>query len=385
VAESGADLAAAAEVAEWLATLAPAATLVGWGLARRPAGAATVRALDALAAGRGNLGVPGGGVSYYFGRRTAFDPVAPDVAPPRTLAEALLGQEILAATDPPIEVVWVTAGNPVSMLPDSHAVRRALAARFTVVVDTHPTDTTDVADLVLPTLTLLEDEDLLGAYGNHWLRRSTAAVAPPDGARHEYGILTALARRLGVADALPADRAAAEARLTRRLAAAGVTPERLATGPVRSPFAAEVLFADGRFPTANGRMQLLTELPPPEPAPDPALPLRLMATSHAEAQSSQWTGKLRAVPLAARVHPSAAAGFADGAEAWIESARGRLRVTVRHDPDVHPTLVVVAKGGMLRDGRCANALIAARETDAGGGAAFYDEPVRLVAVGEDAP
>jgi hypothetical protein len=37
----------------------------------------------------------------------------------------------------------------------------------------------------------------------------------------------------------------------------------------------------------------------------------------------------------------------------------------------------MAKGGMLRDGRCANLLVAAVETDAGGGAAYYDELVRL--------
>ena len=37
----------------------------------------------------------------------------------------------------------------------------------------------------------------------------------------------------------------------------------------------------------------------------------------------------------------------------------------------------MAKGGMLRDGCCPNLLVAARETDAGGGAVYYDEPVRL--------
>lgn len=36
-----------------------------------------------------------------------------------------------------------------------------------------------------------------------------------------------------------------------------------------------------------------------------------------------------------------------------------------------------AKGGMLRDGQCANLLVAAVESDDGGGAAYYDELVRL--------
>ena len=51
----------------------PAAIQVGWGLGRRRNGSRTVRAIDALAAVSGNLGRPGGGVSFYYGRRDAFD------------------------------------------------------------------------------------------------------------------------------------------------------------------------------------------------------------------------------------------------------------------------------------------------------------------------
>ena len=40
-------------------------------------------------------------------------------------------------------------------------------------------------------------------------------------------------------------------------------------------------------------------------------------------------------------------------------------------------VVLLAKGGWLKDGRCANALIPAAATDAGGGAIYYDTPVRL--------
>jgi hypothetical protein len=36
------------------------------------------------------------------------------------------------------------------------------------------------------------------------------------------------------------------------------------------------------------------------------------------------------------------------------------------------------KGGWLHRGRCANALVRARLTDAGEGAAYYDTPVRLL-------
>ena len=42
-------------------------------MGRRVNGGAIVRALDALGAISGNLGIPGGGVSYYYKRRSAFD------------------------------------------------------------------------------------------------------------------------------------------------------------------------------------------------------------------------------------------------------------------------------------------------------------------------
>ncbi len=160
-------LAEVALVADALAAR-PCSIQVGWGMGRRTNGAAIVRALDALCAISGNLGIPGGGVSFYYKRRGAFDTSFLSKKWPRTLSEPLLGQEILAAQDPEVRAVWVTAGNPVAMLPDSSAVARALETReLVVVVDSFLTDTARRATVVLPTTTLVEDDDLLGAYGHH--------------------------------------------------------------------------------------------------------------------------------------------------------------------------------------------------------------------------
>src|SRR5262249_42591023 len=107
--------------AELYARTKPAATLVGWGMGRRKNGGRTVRAIDALSAISGNLGVPGGGASFYFGRRRAFDQDfgVQTKKPPRTFSEARLGPELMAAKDPEVRAVWITAGNPISMLPES--------------------------------------------------------------------------------------------------------------------------------------------------------------------------------------------------------------------------------------------------------------------------
>ncbi len=359
----------------------PSALLVGWGLGRRRNGCAAVRALDALAAVTGNLGVPGGGVSFYFGRRTAFDVSfgAPAVDPPRTISEPLLGRELLALEDP-VRVMWVTAGNPVSMLPESETVRRALRGlKELIVVDTHPNDTTDLATVILPTLTLLEDDDVLGAYGNHWLRVSRPAVAPPPGCRHELWIFQELSRRLGLPSLTEGDARAWKRRAMSRLEKAGVTLEDLEEGPKRNPFAAEVLFADRRFPTPSGKVNLLRDDPAPSFTPTKEWPFALMAASVPKCQSSQWSVPVPDEPAEARVHPHATS-LAEGSHAVLETAHGVLEVIVRHDPRVHPSMIVTGKGGMVRDRRCANAVVAAALTDGGEGAAYYDEPCRLRAL-----
>ncbi|MFT7464344.1 MAG: anaerobic selenocysteine-containing dehydrogenase [Pseudohongiellaceae bacterium] len=376
---AGVSFAEALSLAEIYGQGQPAALLVGWGLGRRRNGAATVRVLDALGAAAGNIGVAGGGVSYCFGRRAAFDTdfVRGLAVAPRSLSEARLGPELLAANDPKIAGLWVTAGNPVTMLPDSHAVRRGIeATEFTVVVDTHPTDTTDVADLVLPTLTLLEDSDVLGAYGHHWLRSSRQAIAPPPGPRHELEILQGLAGRLGLADDLAGTVDDWKRRFTQTLAGKGATLEAMEAGPVKNPLAAAVLFEDRRFPTDSGKACLITTEPGPPATTSAEFPLLLMASSTPQGQSSQWSKEPPPGPPPVRVHPDIAAPFAD-VDVQLVSQLGAMPVRLVADDRVRRDMVVMAKGGMLRDGRCANALISAVESDAGGGAAYHDEPVAI--------
>jgi anaerobic selenocysteine-containing dehydrogenase len=374
--------AAAEDLARRLGPGKPTAILVGWGMGRRLNGGGIVRALDALGAISGNLGVPGGGVSFYFKRRGAFDVGFSKgaAAAPRTICEPLFGSEVLAARDPPIRAVWVTAGNPVAMLPESETVARALSTRdFVCVVDPFLTDTARLAHLVLPTTTLLEADDLLGSYGHHWIGVARPVVPPPAGVLSDLEIVQALAARTGLSEVMAGSARDWKRRMAApRLEAHGITIETLERGPVRNPLAPKVLFADRRFPTPTGRVNLVTEAPPTA-EPSPGYPLVLMSLSTEKAQSSQWSVDLEG-PAEATVHPEAAGGIADGAVCALESPVGRMTVRLRHDPRQRRDLVLVPKGGHLRDGRCANALVRARLTDIGEGGALYDERVRLVAI-----
>ena len=354
----------------------PTAILVGWGMARRVNGGAIVRALDALCAISGNIGVAGGGVSYYFWRRKNFDFSFIKRQPPRTVLEPLFGPQVLAAADPPIRAIWITAGNPVAMLPESGTVDRALRSReFVCVVDSWHTDTTRAATLVLPCPTLLEDDDLMGAYGNHFVGASRPVVPPPPGVKSDLEIIQGLAARVGLGKLLAGTARQWKERILRR--DAGFTVADLEErGPQRSQLSAPVLFADRKFKTATGRVNLMTSAPPRAQV-SPEFPLYLMALSTDKAQNSQWSKGQPAGPPVVIVHPDSAAGIPDGSFARLESAIGSLPIQVRHDSRQRRDVALMAKGGHLRENRNANLLSRARATDIGGGGALYDEPVRL--------
>ncbi|MBI4954737.1 MAG: molybdopterin-dependent oxidoreductase [Myxococcales bacterium] len=363
----------------------PTTILVGWGMGRRRNGGAIVRALDALALVSGNVGVPGSGASFYYRRRRAFVSPARGLAA-RTLCEPLFGREITEAKDPPVAGVWITAANPVCMLPDSHATAAALAGRELVVVaDAFLTDTAALAHLVLPTPTLLEADDLCGAYGHHHIGVARPVVAPPPGVKSDLEIFQALAQRFGFgAELAGSARAWKERLLAPELAAHGVDLATLERGAVRNPLAPQVLFEGRRFPTPSGRARLMTEVPGTggglAQPPDHDYPLVLMSLSTPSSQSSQWVGRPPS-PVELSVHPDAAAGLADGAPAALVSRSGAMRVRVRHDARQRRDVALVPKGGHLRDGACANALVRAETTDLGEGGALYDEPVRLEPLG----
>ncbi len=361
-------------VAERLRTI-PTSILVGWGMARRRNGGAIVRAIDALALISGNVGVPGACVSYYFRRRRAFRALHRGIAP-RTIPEPLFGRAVLEA-DPPIRAVWITAGNPVAMLPDAHAVAQALRTRELVVVaDSWLSDTAEHAHVVLPTPTLLEADDLLGAYGHHYIGAAEPVVPPPPEVKSELQLFQALARRMGLEAAMEGDAAAWKQRLLSPELPPELTVARLSEGATRNPLAPRVVFEGRRFPTDNGKAKLLTEAPPAAPPDDPAFPLWLSSLSTPASQSSQWAKRPPEVATVT-VHPHAAPGIADGERATLRSAIGAITVVVRHDRRQRSDVALVPKGGHLRDGTCANAITRAALTDIGEGGALYDERVRL--------
>ena len=357
----------------------PTCSMIGWGLQRRRHGAATVRAIDALAAVSGNIGIAGGGSSFYFVRRDAFDlSFSNPHAAPRTIPEPMLGSGILSASEPAVRMAWIWAANPVAMLPDSAMVAEALRTReFTVVVDPFLTDTARCADLVLPTTTFLEEDDLIGSYGHHYLAEVNPVVEPPEGVLSDHEIFRELSRRMGISDDFDVDAGVWKRRLFTKLSGAGVAMDDFGKGAVRNPFTSDVLFDDRKFNTSTGNINLIHELHsdmtnrPMESRP------KLTALSTGKSQASQWPAETQIGPAIAVVHPSTAPDFADGDQVTLTTKRGRMQVRLHFDDRQRRDVILMEKGGWYSSGRSANALIAAEATDDGQCAVYYDTPVTI--------
>jgi anaerobic selenocysteine-containing dehydrogenase len=100
-----------------------------------------------------------------------------------------------------LRMLWVSATNPAVSLPDLARIRRILAREelFVVVQDIFPTETTELADVVLPAAAWGEK---VGTFTNadRTVHLSEQAVAPPGEARSDLEIFLDFARRMDLRD-----------------------------------------------------------------------------------------------------------------------------------------------------------------------------------------
>jgi anaerobic selenocysteine-containing dehydrogenase len=195
--------------------------------------------------------------------------VAPGTIPARPGLPALEIFEGLAAGD--VRAVWIIATNPAASMPDLDLVEKALRqAELVVVQDAyHPTETTRFADVLLPAAQWPEKDGVMTS-SERRLTYLPRLVDPPGEALPDAVIVARIAAELGFKagfdHASTAEVFAEFAALTagRPCDYAGVGHARLATeGPLQWPVPApdhpgtERLYADGRFPTADGRARFV--------------------------------------------------------------------------------------------------------------------------------
>ncbi|OLN31286.1 molybdopterin oxidoreductase [Desulfovibrio sp. DV] len=365
----------------------PTATLLGWGLHRFTLGHEMIRAVDALGAVSGNIGIPGGGVSQGFEEWGPYDQDlwGTNLHPPRrTFLMPQIGREILEASDPPVGMAVITAANPVCMAPNSDLVAKALdSVPFVVTMNMFLDDTADHADLFLPCAAFYEQRDIVASFGHNLVGPLLRAVDPPGECRSQFDIFMDLATRFPFAGEYVKSEEAWLRLLLRPLLEKGVAWDDLWRGPVRIPDAPLVPWANGRFDTPSGRFQLLTEVTACADCRDAArYPYHLLTVGGArhlcsEREPGDGDGPAE-LTMASEV--ALRLGLADGSPARMVSPLGSLAVTVRHDPTLRPDVVACDRGGWQKTGQGVNRLIPDMVSEVGQGTPYYEARVDVEAL-----
>ncbi len=322
--------------------------------------------------------------------------------PRRQLPMVRLAEILDVDAADPVRALFVIGGNPLVVVPNAEGVRRGLAneALFTVVHEQFLTDTARYADLVLPATTQIESVDAVPAWGHLWMGWNEPAIAPVG----ESVCNSELHRRLATAMGFTADVAPHlhdDDMTVLRDAMPTVDVEALRRdGWVKAgAYPADGRpFADGVFPTASGKVELMSELlgalgQPALPtfapareshAGDPELAARLpfallTPKQHTRFLNSSYSqlpkhGPLEGAPYVEMVAEDAQRlGVTEGQCVVVHNDRAELELPVKITGRLRPGVVAVPWGwwgSQHPDGRTANALTNDALTDWGGGVAY---------------
>jgi len=271
-------------------------------------------------------------------------------APDTARAPGLKAVEMFEAVrDGRIKAIWVMATNPAVSLPDSGAVREALArCPFVVVSDCVETDTTAFADVKLPALGWGEKDGTV-TNSERRISRQRVLFAAPGNARADWKIMADVATAMGFDGFGWANNASVfrewarltayenESRLLNLSGLSALTPE--AYGellPIQWPVKADGqgtprLFVDGRFQTPDGRARMVPVKPKgPAEATSDAFPMslntgRIRDQWHTMTRTGLAPDLCRHAPEPyVEIHPEDAQvrGIRDGALARVLTVRG---------------------------------------------------------------
>jgi len=378
----------------------PAAILIGIGPQRHSNGGNMVRAVDALAALTGNIGLPGGGASYVNFRVTQHidHPFleGADLNPlHRYYPKPRLAESLIEMNDPKIEFLYISRSNPLVQVGDSNRLQEALSGvPFIVTAEHFMTDTAAASDLVLPATCFLEEEDIFfNSMSHQYLNYGAKLYDPPPECRSEYEVFKELAGRLGLKGFPCRDAGEVLTRVLRPLTeATGITLKDIKDqGPLLLPGGDEVPWKNRLFDTADGKYNFYSaaaEKDGCDALPLYRKPFELSDSSlHGEGYRYWFftphprdsIHSTHRIPGADKepclyIHPDTAAleNLFAGARARVSSPRGSIEARISVTDDVPPGTVMIYEGWWHYSGAAVNKLTSGRLTDMGAQAALYD-------------
>ncbi|MDI6601837.1 MAG: molybdopterin-dependent oxidoreductase [Thermoanaerobacteraceae bacterium] len=250
------------ELANMLIGHRPSTCYIGYGMQRHINGGYAVRAIDALWAVLGNIGVEGGGVNYSHRLMSRFVGEDEFYANGRAAnkREFLRGEMavFLEEADPPIKALFVTKANPLRQVPDTNRLVKAMnGIDFKVTLDVFMTDTCRASDMVLPVTSFLEEEDIIyTTMSRTYLNYAEKVIDRIGEARPEWEIFADIAERMGI-EGFPHLTSEEWLKIALKpLEEYGITLDKIKHGYIEPPGSPDIPWQDS-FMTESGKFEFL--------------------------------------------------------------------------------------------------------------------------------
>ncbi|MFZ7942814.1 molybdopterin-containing oxidoreductase family protein [Neobacillus sp. 19] len=183
---------------DWMTESTAVSYLIGTGLQKHAHSRQTIRAIEALAAVRGDIGKLGGGIFFRRNDLPIFN--NQDFEKLNRNNRMIKMSElngIPSVHRPSIEMMWISCANPLTQEPDSKFMKQFMMdIPFVVTVDQFLTPTAQMSNLVLPTTTHFEEMDIVTSFWHNQMAWNEKAISPYYESRSEWSIIKELALRL---------------------------------------------------------------------------------------------------------------------------------------------------------------------------------------------
>lgn len=375
----------------------PTSTFMGLGLQRYKNGGNTIRLIDALAAISGNIGLPGGGANYanlQVGQSFDISKLTLSNRREKHRQFSIMKQaeEVLSATDPEIKMIVVTCGNPLTQVPDSSIVEKAFSSvSKLVVIEQFMTDTARLADYILPTTTVFEEEDLYySSMYHHYVNYGPKLVSAPGEAKSDLWIWTQLAERLGFGEDFQFSRDQWLEMSLQSLSKKGLSLDKLKENHNLELPVKPVPWDDFQFKTPSGKYEFTAinkgalgqlKLAVPEESkwnkpelakkfPYNLLTIHPLRSNHSQNYHLFSKSTQLKVEVARNIADEHHLMDGDSVRVWND--RGEVKGYLSILPKAHPNTINIDEGIWKRFGGSVNNLTSSGESDNGLGSTLYD-------------
>jgi anaerobic selenocysteine-containing dehydrogenase len=350
----------------------PSLLWYGQGVQRQPTGGNIFRCLSALVSFTGNLGKPGCGFMYMNGpggRGIDMSTLTlPDLAKDGVgaISHMDFASTLEDASRAKALVNW--NNNPAASSPEQARLRRALQREdlFHVAVDLFHTDTTAYADIVLPAASFLECDDLVLSYFDLTLSPQAKAGEPVGQSLPNSEIFRRLAVAMGYGEAeLQESDLDLVERLLKQTPYTGSFADLVSSGTITLFPETRLQFADLKFNTPSGKIELASERAESEGLPRTpqchadARPaegrLRILSPASQWLMNSTYGNdpkiRQRLGPQTVAIHPDEAAkrGLVEGDQVMLSNEYGSLPLAVKISTEAQLGMGIVHKGRWPND------------------------------------